>query len=165
MLKSRILGEAPLIFKQVDDAVTGVGGLPVFAHDLMDIGDGHQRIRKARPARLAFQGPLVEFDRLPVIAFFRVILRGFKQADEVLRMRGDQFKAQFVRALAGGACAVGNGFNDINMFDEADLSIAVLEGEGMCAALLPHADVMVRSIAEGLDLLLKPDRLRADLRT
>ena len=76
-----------------------------------------------------------------------------------------QFKAQFVRALAGGACAVGNGFNDINMFDEADLSIAVLEGEGMCAALLPHADVMVRSIAEGLDLLLKPDRLRADLRT
>ena len=47
----------------------------------------------------------------------------------------------------------------------AKSSIAVLEGEGMCAALLPHADVMVRSIAEGLDILLKPDRLRADLRT
>ena len=58
-----------------------------------------------------------------------------------------------------------NGFNDIQMFDAAQLSIAVLEREGMCAALLSHASVVVRSIEDGLDLLLKPDRLRATLRS
>ena len=36
---------------------------------------------------------------------------------------------------------------------------------GMCAALLSHASVVVRSIEDGLDLLLKPDRLRATLRS
>ena len=45
------------------------------------------------------------------------------------------------------------------------LAIAVLEEEGMCASLLLHADVLVKSIADGLDLLLKPDRLRATLRS
>lgn len=62
-------------------------------------------------------------------------------------------------------CAIGNGYNDIPMFDEAELAIAVLEEEGMCASLLLHADVLVKSIADGLDLLLKPDRLRATLRS
>lgn len=74
-------------------------------------------------------------------------------------------KEAVVKELSGGVCALGNGFNDIEMFDAAELSIAILEGEGMCAALLPHADVLVKSISDGLDLLLKPDRLRATLRT
>lgn len=64
-----------------------------------------------------------------------------------------------------GVCALGNGFNDIQMFDSAALSVAILENEGMCAALLAHADVLVKSITDGLDLLLKPDRLRATLRS
>lgn len=62
-------------------------------------------------------------------------------------------------------CAIGNGYNDIPVFDVAELAIAVLEEEGMCASLLLHADVLVKSIADGLDLLLKPDRLRATLRS
>ena len=62
-------------------------------------------------------------------------------------------------------CAIGNGYNDIPMFDAAELAIAVVEGEGMCASLLLHADVIVTSISAGLDLLLKPDRLRATLRS
>ena len=74
-------------------------------------------------------------------------------------------KEEIVRKLGGGVACFGNGYNDIQMFDAAELAVAVLGGEGMCAALLPHADVLVRSIADGLDLLLKPDRLRADLRT
>ena len=41
----------------------------------------------------------------------------------------------------------------------------VLEEEGMCASLMLHADVLVKSIADGLDLLLRPDRLRATLRS
>jgi len=73
-------------------------------------------------------------------------------------------KEEIVRGLEGGVACLGNGFNDIQMFDAARLSIAVLEREGMCAALLGHAAVVVRSIEDGLDLLLKPDRLRGGLR-
>lgn len=74
-------------------------------------------------------------------------------------------KEEIVKGLEGGVACLGNGFNDIQMFDAAQLSIAVLEQEGMCAALLGHASVMVNSIQDGLDLLLKPDRLRATLRS
>lgn len=74
-------------------------------------------------------------------------------------------KEEIVRQLPGGVFAVGNGFNDIPMFDAADLSVAVLEREGLCASLLLHADVLVTSPADALDLLLCPDRLRATLRS
>ena len=74
-------------------------------------------------------------------------------------------KEEIVRSLGGGVFAVGNGLNDIQMFDAVDLAVAVLEREGLCAALLPHADVLVSSPEDALDLLLRPDRLRATLRS
>ncbi|MEA5060484.1 hypothetical protein SDC9_111234 [bioreactor metagenome] len=74
-------------------------------------------------------------------------------------------KRAIIQSLGGGVVCLGNGYNDIQMFDEADLSIAVLACEGMCAALLPHADVLVMSPLDGLDLLLHTDRLRATLRS
>lgn len=74
-------------------------------------------------------------------------------------------KEEIVKGLLGGAVCFGNGFNDIQMFDAASLAVAVLEEEGMCAALLAHADVVVHSVADGLDLLLKPNRLKATLRS
>ena len=70
-----------------------------------------------------------------------------------------------LKELGGGVCTVGNGFNDIQMFDAAELAVAVMEREGVCAALIAHADILVTSPAEELDLLLKPDRLRATLRS
>lgn len=73
-------------------------------------------------------------------------------------------KEEIVRGLGAGVCAVGNGFNDIQMFDAAELALAVLEKEGVCAALLPHADVLVTAPEDALDLLLRSDRLRATLR-
>ena len=74
-------------------------------------------------------------------------------------------KAEIVGKLQGGRVCFGNGYNDMAMFDLAELSVAIMEGEGVCGALLAHADVVVRSAADALDLLLKPDRLRATLRT
>ena len=46
----------------------------------------------------------------------------------------------------------------------AALSIAILDTEGMYAGLLAKSDVCVRTIEDGLDLLLYPKRLIADLR-
>ena len=60
---------------------------------------------------------------------------------------------------------MGNGFNDLLMAEACALSVCVIGREGCCGALLGKSDVVVTSIADGLDLLLKPDRLRATLRT
>ena len=76
-----------------------------------------------------------------------------------------EIKAQQARLLSGGTVCLGNGFNDIQMFDACDLSICVMGKEGCCGALIRHCDIMVTSIEDGLDLLIKPDRLRATLRT
>lgn len=76
-----------------------------------------------------------------------------------------QCKRDYAQALQGGTACLGNGFNDILMFDECVLSIAVMDAEGACAKLIPHADILVRSMEEGLELLLVPDRVRATLRS
>lgn len=76
-----------------------------------------------------------------------------------------RIKAEEAGRLGGGVACIGNGFNDILMSDACALSICVIGREGCCGALLSHADVVVTSITDALDLLLKPDRLRATLRT
>ena len=76
-----------------------------------------------------------------------------------------KIKAEEVRKLSGGVVTVGNGFNDIQMSDAADLSVCVMGREGCCGALISHCDVTVTSIEDALDLLLIPGRLRATLRT
>ncbi len=73
-------------------------------------------------------------------------------------------KARIVRSLGGEVCCMGNGHNDRLMFDVAELSIAVMDVEGMSASLLSHADILARSASEALDLLLDVDRIRATLR-
>lgn len=75
------------------------------------------------------------------------------------------FKANILAELGSDkTICYGNGYNDIKMFKIALLSIAILEGEGLCSALLQEADVLVKSIEEGINLLLKPNSLIATLR-
>ena len=76
-----------------------------------------------------------------------------------------EIKAEEARKMTGGVITIGNGFNDIQMSDAADLSICVIGREGCCGALLAHTDVVVTSIEDALDLLLIPGRVRATLRT
>lgn len=73
-------------------------------------------------------------------------------------------KRAIVESLPGATACLGNGFNDILMCDAADFSIGVLDGEGMCPALLGHVDVLARSSAEALALLLNGNRIKATLR-
>jgi soluble P-type ATPase len=60
--------------------------------------------------------------------------------------------------------ALGNGNNDRKMLAAARVGIAVAEGEGCAVEAVVAANILVRSAADGLDLLLNPKRLKATLR-
>lgn len=87
---------------------------------------------------------------------------------EVERAAGGADKAAAVVRLrregAAGVVAIGNGRNDLAMFEAADLAIAVVGGEGAAAKALVAADLVCTSGADALDLLLRPARLVASLR-
>lgn len=74
-------------------------------------------------------------------------------------------KAAFAARLGPeSVVAVGNGANDVAMLRSSALGIAVLGPEGLSAEALAASDVVVRSVLDGLDLLLHPRRLVATLR-
>ena len=76
-----------------------------------------------------------------------------------------EYKRELVKATGARHCAaIGNGRNDEGMLREAVLSIAVLDREGAYGKLLKTADLCVRSMQDGLDLLLNPKRIIAGLR-
>lgn len=87
---------------------------------------------------------------------------------EARRVERGAEKAALLRSLrdphGGGVVAVGNGTNDIEMFREADLAIAILDTEGAVTTALVTADVVCRSGEDAIDLLLNPNRLVATLR-
>ncbi|WP_326907872.1 HAD family hydrolase [Sedimentibacter sp. MB31-C6] len=75
------------------------------------------------------------------------------------------YKAKIVNELGKDkTICFGNGYNDIKMFEIAALSVAVLEKEGTCSSILKESDVMVKSIDDGINLLLNPKALIATLR-
>lgn len=78
----------------------------------------------------------------------------------------DVGKLRYVENLgANESVCIGNGQNDWRMLDAAGLGIVTLQQEGMAYAAWQAADVVVLSINDALDLLLKPKRLIATLRS
>jgi len=78
---------------------------------------------------------------------------------------GAKEKKAFVDRLgAEHTVTVGNGANDRLMLAGAALGIVVLGPEGASVQALQSADVAVKDINEGLELLLQPKRLIATLR-
>lgn len=75
-------------------------------------------------------------------------------------------KADYVRQLgAKRVIAIGQGANDHIMLAEAAIGICVLSPEGLAATSLCSADIVMPDILSALELLLKPIRLVATLRT
>lgn len=80
---------------------------------------------------------------------------------------GDQAEAKrdFLDTLgAEKSIAAGNGVNDAAMLNRAAVGIAVLGREGLAAAALGAADIVVSDIMDLFGYLDHPDRLRACLR-
>lgn len=78
----------------------------------------------------------------------------------------DAAKARFAESLgAARVVAVGNGRNDRLLLAAAALGIGICGREGIAAEALRACDVVVRNPIDALDLLLKPARLVATLRS
>ncbi len=78
----------------------------------------------------------------------------------------DEAKASFVDGLgANGVVAIGNGRNDKKMVELAEIGIAVISPEALAVETLSAADLVTNDILSALDLLLKPLRLVATLRS
>jgi soluble P-type ATPase len=78
----------------------------------------------------------------------------------------DIAKAEYVNRLgAESTVCVGNGRNDHAMLKQAVLGIAVLLQEGVYVDTLMAADIVVSDVTDALDLLLRPLRLVATLRS
>ncbi|HUU39637.1 MAG TPA: hypothetical protein VMW42_01715 [Desulfatiglandales bacterium] len=60
--------------------------------------------------------------------------------------------------------SMGNGCNDVSMLRESAIGICILGGEGASAEAIMSSDLVVSSIIDAFDLLLKPHRLKASLR-
>jgi soluble P-type ATPase len=92
---------------------------------------------------------------------------GRTQAELVRLDEGEEApqKQQFVKEIgAEKTIAVGNGYNDHLMVQEAALGIAVIGREGAARETIANADVVVNEMVDALDLMLKPLRHRATLR-
>lgn len=76
-----------------------------------------------------------------------------------------QYKREIVDKLGGEHCiCMGNGRNDVLMFEAAELSVGIMDREGAYGGLLAAADLCANSAEDALDLLLHPKRLIAGLR-
>ncbi|NLV89810.1 MAG: ATPase P [Tissierellia bacterium] len=79
--------------------------------------------------------------------------------------KAGQSKKEIVEKIGGDrTLAVGNGFNDIPMFEASILSIGIIEGEGASGKLLARADIIVRNIREGINIILNKNMIKATLR-
>lgn len=75
-------------------------------------------------------------------------------------------KRRYVEALgARRVVAIGNGRNDRRMLAAAALGIAVCGGEGLATEALHASTIVVRDVRDALDLLARPARMTATLRS
>jgi P-type E1-E2 ATPase len=71
---------------------------------------------------------------------------------------------EFLKLNPKTAAAIGNSRIDIGMFKHAKLSIVTLQGEGIHSDTLKHAEIIVPSIEDALELFIDKDSLISILR-
>lgn len=77
----------------------------------------------------------------------------------------DVQKEEYIKKLGPErVIAFGNGNNDRRMLRTAKVGVAVILEEGCSGDAIKSADILMKSIIDGLDLLLHPKRLKATLR-
>ncbi len=77
----------------------------------------------------------------------------------------DMYKEKFIEKFhSHSVIAIGNGINDRMMLRTSRIGIAVCMAEGMAVEAARNADIIVSSINDALDLMLKPNRMIATLR-
>lgn len=75
-------------------------------------------------------------------------------------------KMKYIASLGGQfTVAIGNGVNDSLMLKEAIIGITVLGDEGLSTKVINNADIIAPNINRALELLLKPKRLIASLKS
>ncbi len=80
--------------------------------------------------------------------------------------QSSQQKLEWLRqSESGRTIAIGNGLDDVSLLEEAGLGICVIGKEGAAGEAVRKADVVVTSILDALDFLLKPLRQKATLGT
>ena len=88
-----------------------------------------------------------------------ITLYKIKEAEE-----NDQKLRIVLKKGKNNTVSIGNGCNDISMLKESAIGICIVGGEGASAEAMMASDLVVSTVNDALDLLLKPDRLRATLR-
>ncbi len=88
-----------------------------------------------------------------------VTLIKIKKAEE-----NDQKLELLLKKGKDNTISIGNGCNDVYMLKESAIGICVLGKEGASREAMMASDLVVTAINDALDLLLKPNRLRATLR-
>jgi len=93
-------------------------------------------------------------------------LDGFDIEIEILRSDDHtQEKAEYIKSLgAETSIALGNGNNDQEMLQIAQIGIAILGDEGCSRDTMMSADIICHDISDALMLFLEPKRLIATLR-
>lgn len=87
------------------------------------------------------------------------------QISKVSANQGGLDKKEYLFKLGKeNTAAIGNGYIDFYMLEEAALGIAVVGREGCSVEAIRRADIVVNNINDALDLLLNPKRLVATLR-
>ncbi len=88
-----------------------------------------------------------------------VTLYKIKKAEE-----NDQKLELLLKKGKDNTISIGNGCNDVYMLKESAIGICVLGKEGASREAMMASGLVVTAINDALDLLLKPNRLRATLR-
>ena len=80
------------------------------------------------------------------------------------RENASECKERIVKELKGNTVSFGNGYNDIQMFNNSKISVAIIGGEGVYSGLLSHSTIAVNNILDAFNLLLDKNKLKATLR-